>query len=245
MRMKITENQWVSFINRLSKLNNTAGQKVKNFIEIYGINDPGLIEYAFSVANRYGEAAGAAAAEWYNEIAAASGVVVPDAELADMPTIEEVAKAVNGTRKTGLPDNVANAISRLVKMAGIDTTMQNAIRDGAEWAWIPHGDSCAFCITLASNGWQPASKEALKGHHASHVHANCDCTYAIRFDGQPEYENYNPDEYLEIYEGAEGNSSEDKINYIRRMKYQQNKDRINAQKRANYADRKKLEQDTI
>lgn len=239
--MAITEKQWVNFINRLSKIDTTAGQKVKNYIEVYGLDDPGLLQYAFSVANRYGEAAGATAAEWYDEIAAASGKLLPPAELADMPTFEEVAKAVNGTKKTGLADNVANAITRIVKMAGIDTTMQNAIRDGAEWAWVPHGDSCAFCITLASNGWQLAKKEALKGHHAKHVHANCDCTYAIRFDGKPEYENYNPDQYLDIYENAEGYSSDDKINYIRRMKYQVDKDRINALKRANYAQKKNIQ----
>lgn len=49
-------------------------------------------------------------------------------------------------------------VSRLVKRAGADTTLKNAQRDGAEFAWVPHGDSCAFCLTLASRGWQRASQ---------------------------------------------------------------------------------------
>ena len=73
-------------------------------------------------------------------------------------------------------------VSRLVKRAGADTTLKNAVRDGAEWAWVPHGDTCPFCITLASNGWQKASSKVLKGGHADHIHANCDCEFAIRFD---------------------------------------------------------------
>lgn len=112
--------------------------------------------------------------------------------------------------------------------------MQNAVRDGAEWAWVPSGDSCAFCIALASRGWETASQKALKGNHAQHIHANCDCTYAIRFDGESKYESYNPDKYKEIYDNASDGNSYEKINAIRREKYKLNKDEINASKRINY-----------
>ena len=112
--------------------------------------------------------------------------------------------------------------------------MQNAVRDGAEWAWVPSGDSCAFCIALTSRGWETASQKALKGNHAQHIHANCDCTYAIRFDGESKYESYNPDKYKEIYDNASDGNSYEKINAIRREKYKLNKDKINASKRMNY-----------
>ncbi|MBQ1756264.1 MAG: hypothetical protein IIZ96_05930 [Oscillospiraceae bacterium] len=128
-------------------------------------------------------------------------------------------------------------MARLVKMAGVDTTMQNALRDGAEWAWVPHGDTCAFCITLASRGWQRASKKALKGGHAEHIHANCDCTYAVRFDGKSNVAGYYPDDYLEMYESADGLKPKDKINAMRREFYAQNSAEINAQKRDAYEKR--------
>ena len=102
--------------------------------------------------------------------------------------------------------------------------MNNALRDGAQWAWIPSGDTCAFCIALASRGWQKASKKALKNGHAEHIHANCDCTYAVRFDNNLEVEGYDPKEYQKMYYGAEGRTPEEKINSMRRMFYAENKD---------------------
>jgi hypothetical protein len=134
-----------------------------------------------------------------------------------------VAKAINGTAKLGNIGTMASSVGRMVKMTGVDTTMQNAIRDGAEWAWIPHGDTCAFCITLASRGWQRASKKALKNGHAEHIHANCDCTYAVRFDGKTDVAGYDPDKYKRMYYDAEGNTPKERINSMRREFYKQNK----------------------
>ena len=124
-------------------------------------------------------------------------------------------------------------VSRLVKQAEADTTLKNAIRDGTEWAWVPHGDTCPFCITLASNGWQRASKKALKGDHAQHIHAHCDCEYAIRFDSNTNVAGYDPDKYLKQYYASGGD-----INAMRRAQYARDKGKINAQKRAAYAARK-------
>lgn len=139
---------------------------------------------------------------------------------------------VNATKNQN-PANLPNGVSRLVKRAGADTTLKNAVRDGAEWAWVPHGDTCPFCITLASNGWQKASSKVLKGGHAEHIHANCDCEFAIRFDHKTTVAGYDPEKYLKQYRDAGGD-----INKMRRVNYAANKERINAQKRAAYAARK-------
>ena len=130
------------------------------------------------------------------------------------------------------PANLPGGVSRLVKRAGADTTLRNAVRDGAEFAWIPHGDSCPFCITLASNGWQKAGKKALKGGHAEHIHAHCDCEYAVRFHSGTTVAGYDPDKYYRQYREAGGD-----INAMRRIDYAANRERINAQKRAAYAAR--------
>ena len=87
-------------------------------------------------------------------------------------------------------------VSRQVKRAGADTTLKNAVRDGAEWAWVPHGDTCPICITLASNRWQKASSKVLKGGHADHIHANCDFYFAIRCDHNTTVAGYDPYKYL-------------------------------------------------
>ena len=245
--MRISRRVWDSYISELRKVNEKAGAEMKAFLEAHNwqtdnITRQACVDFGYALATKYGEAAGAIACEMYDRMIAASMVLLPPAEPAPTATYDETAKAVIGTMKTNNVDVIANSISRLVKMAGVDTTMQNAIRDGAEWAWIPVGDTCSFCITLASRGWQKASKSALKGNHAEHIHANCDCTYAIRFNSNTNVAGYDPDLYLKMYEDADPNgSSKDKINAMRREAYAHNKDEINAQKRSAYEKRKELE----
>ena len=94
-------------------------------------------------------------------------------------------------------------------------------------------DICAFCITLASRGWQRASEAALRGGHAEHIHANCDCEYAIRFDRYSTVAGYDPEKYLRQYRGTGSD-----VQAMRRMDYAKNRERINAQKRAAYTARK-------
>ena len=88
---------------------------------------------------------------------------------------------------------------RLVKRTAADTMLQNAKRDGAEWAWIPQSTACSFCVTLASKGWQPASEAVLQGKHAKHIYNNCRCEFAVRFDGISDVEGYDPDALYDMY----------------------------------------------
>nr|DAH52508.1 MAG TPA: minor capsid protein 2 [Caudoviricetes sp.] len=212
------------------------------YLAAHGVEDAqGIIEYAYAVTTKYGEASAALAAEMYDATAALASVHVPPAVPAETATYQEVADSIKRASSYQNPKTISREAARLVKQAGADTTVQNAARDGAEWAWVPNGDTCAFCLTLASRGWQPASKKALKGNHAQHIHANCDCAYAIRFDSESELRGYDPEKYQEIYYGAEGKNSTARINYIRRQNYKANRDEINAQKRAAYAERKARE----
>lgn len=241
--MVISEKQWNRYVNLLRKISDTAAEQMKIAINQFGIkNNRKLIEVAFALLNKYGEASGALAAEMYDQLAAASKVLLPPAEIADLPSIGETAKAVNGTLKTGNPDIVCEAVWRLVKRTAADTTLKNAIRDNAQWAWVPRGDSCAFCITLASRGWQYTSDEILKGGHAEHIHSNCDCNFCVRFNADTEVSGYDPDKYLEQYMEAPGQSSKAKINAMRRAQYEADKDAINERRRENYAKKKEREQ---
>lgn len=244
--MVIKDKLWLKYITDLRRVNDAAAGFVMRYLETNGIptdrdTTNALIEYANAICSKYSEASAALAAEMYDALAALSGATVPPALPAPVPEMSEVAKTIVGTMKTGNEEIISSAIGRLVKRTGVDTTMQNALRDGAEWAWIPHGETCAFCIMLASNGWQRASKKALKDGHAEHIHANCDCTYAIRFNSSTNVAGYDPDRYFEIYSNAEGHRSKDKLNSMRREFYAENSEEINAQKRDNYEKRKERE----
>ena len=237
--MKISRKAWNDYISKLAKCNKGAADTMLAYMKAHGIEDvEALINYGYAVATKYGEASAAIAAEMYDATAALAGASVPAAVPAETATYGEVTAAVKKSAEYSNQSTIANTVARLVKQAGADTTMQNAVRDNAQWAWIPSGDTCAFCIALASRGWQYASKRVMKGDHAQHIHANCDCTFAVRFDEKSSYESYNPDKYAEIYYSAEGSSSTDKINSIRRELYKTNGDTIREQKRIAYAKRK-------
>ena len=64
--------------------------------------------------------------------------------------------------------------------------------------------------------------------------------YGVRHDSKTNYIGYKPEKYEQMYYSEEGTPKE-KINAMRRKFYQQNKDEINASKRAAYAKRKALE----
>lgn len=249
--MRIPQKTWKKFVADLRKVSDKAAEELEQFMDTHRDADGlwnaretrrSIINYAFALATKYGEGAGEIACQMYDAVGVACGVSVPLAEPAATATYGEVAKTVNGVMlQSNQPSVMGSAVGRLVKMTGVDTTMQNAIRDGAEWAWIPSGDSCPFCRMLAANGWKRASKNAIKNGHAEHIHANCDCTYAIRFDESSTVAGYDPDALYEEYQQADGRTMKEKANSIRREDYKKNKDEINAQKRLAYARRKEVE----
>ena len=219
--MNIPLKVWEKYRDTLKRVNKAAFDDMLNFLQQiggYGGHEQEVIEYAYALATQYGEAAAACACEMYDAVAKASGVIVPPAEPAATATYTETAIAVRGSAKQS-EQVIPSAVSRLTKMAGADTTLKNATRDGAQFAWIPFGDTCAFCRMLASRGWQNISKRTLRNGHAEHIHGNCDCQYATSFTGGSEYKFYDPDKYLEEYENASDGKWKDKLNAMRRSDY--------------------------
>ena len=276
--MYISTKDWKAYIDKLRALNETAAQKIIAYVQRYGFaNTDALIRYCYAIVNKYGTGSAALSAAMYDATAAMTKVAVPAAEMASIASYGEVAKTVNGVLKTSLNvDELAGAVSRLVKKAGCDTTLQNAVRDsysnevystgrrkygkktntGAQFAWVPMGDTCAFCLALASNGWQYQTKQGA-AVHAEHIHSNCDCTYAVRFGNDGGIEGYDPDAiagqiwndvveqgatngYKDLDSFYHGAFNSDVINAVRRQNYARNKEEINEQKRSAYEKRQEL-----
>ncbi len=233
--MKLSRKDWNKYVSMLSAINKTAGRKMQAWIDKNGTEDvEALVEYAYALTTKYGEASSALACQMYDEIAAVQKANVPPAEPKMTQNVKYVDKAIRSTMDRA-PNMLAATVSEMVKRTGAETTLKNALRDGAYFAWVPNGDTCAFCMTLASNGWRRASRKTINGDHAEHIHKNCDCEFAISFNGPGQIEGYDPDKYLQMYENAEGEKWKDKVNSMRRAQYAVNKDYINAQKRAAYA----------
>lgn len=242
--MRISTKDWQNYIKKLSALSKTAGELMTQYVQKNGFSDKNaLIEYAYALVTKYGEGAAEISALMYDAIAEMEKATVEAAIPAETANISETAKAINGALKQSPTGQLLDTVvQRLVKQAGADTTLKNALRDRAQFAWIPSGDTCAFCITLASRGWQYMSKDALKNGHAEHIHSHCDCQYAIRFNENTNVEGYDPKVYEDMYY-AESGKPQDKINAMRRKAYADNKEKINEQKRIAYHNRTRTAQD--
>lgn len=243
--MQILASDWQEYIDMLAKINQKAVEEMQAFVEINGLEDrKKIIDFAYSIITKYGEAGSELACQMYDaivelEIASDMAIMFGEAVPASTPTYAEVAKAINGSMKQSPSGQLLEGvIVRQIKMCSADTMLYNGLRDGAQFAWIPHGDTCAFCLTLASRGWQNISEKALKKGHAEHIHGNCDCTYAIRHDHFTDVEGYDPYALEKMYYEASDGSPKDKINAMRRKQYQLNRNDILEQKRRAYAIRK-------
>lgn len=234
--MTITAAAWSKYSKRLSKINAEAASKIQAWVDKNGLDDvDALVDYAYAIATKYGEAAGALSAALYDAIAEMSHANVEPAEMAPTPSYGEMAKTVRGvlkqSRNTAM---IAAAVGRQVKRCGAQTTLKNAGRDRAEAAWIAIGDTCPYCLMIAAEGWQRVSPTS----RADHIHGNCDCTYSVRFNKDTQIGGYDPGRYQKMFDNADGDTMEEKLNSMRRDAYAENKDEINAQKRDAYALRK-------
>ena len=164
--MNISTGIWKKYINGLSKVSEQAKSLILKYLENHQIETyddrQAFIDYCYGISVKYGEAAAEFACQMYDAESAYEGVTVPPADPAPTAELSEVAKAVNGTLGFMLAEVTASAIGRLVKRTGQDTTLQNAIRDKAYYAWIPMGDTCPFCLSIAAEGWQRATAKASK-----------------------------------------------------------------------------------
>lgn len=240
--MTVSRHDWQAFVRRLSAVNAAAAAAMQAWMEANpAAGEAARIAAAYAIGTRYGEASAALACMMYDAIAAAEGLALPTALPAPTATYAETARAVRGTQ-INLQSTVPATVGRLAKQAGQDTIAQNALRDRAECAWIPAGDTCPYCLMLAGLGWRELGKKDLQGGHAEHIHANCDCSYMVRHSSGTRVAGYEPERYKAQLDGADpGGTTRAKINALRREQYQADKDRINEQKRIAYRARRDRE----
>ena len=227
-----------------------AAQRAAAADEMYEIiiDSGGELPRAAVVANgskiavKHGRSAAALACVWYEQVARMSGaevekavpVVVSNPGRIDA-MVGKAAPMLAAGDVEGYAKACGTAVANEVKRSASRTMLSNAKRDGAQFAWVPQGsETCAFCIAVASNGWTYARKGTVD-NHADHIHPNCECEFAIRFDSTTNVAGYDPKQYEEAYSNADGRNSKDKINAMRREIYAENKDVINAQHRERYA----------
>ena len=203
-----------------------------------------VIAVGTRLAVKHGRSSAALACVWYDQVARLSDAEVPKAVpavVANSGRIGALVEKATPALEVGDVEYFAKqcgvAVANEVKRSASVTMKKNAKRDNAQFAWIPQGsETCAFCMVIASNGWTYARKETVENHE-DHIHPNCECEFAIRFDNSTNVAGYDPSYYEGKYDNADGRNAKDKINAIRRDEYAKHADEIKAQQRENYARR--------
>lgn len=148
--------------------------------------------------------AAARAAEYYDAVRQAQGfsggysavaesMRDPDATLGAVKYF--VGKVVEGAPEAFVSLCVKR-IDEEIRRAANRCVAHNARKDPAKprYARVPRGETCGFCLMLASFGFNAKTEEA-----ASHSHAHCDCRIVPGFDGKTKVRGYDPDGMYERY----------------------------------------------
>ncbi|TCD53762.1 hypothetical protein EJ419_07290 [Alloscardovia theropitheci] len=167
-----------------------------------------LLKLIPELVSKYGDVAGTAAAEWYEQ-----------AREADLGKSDFIATIGEGYPSEAVQDSIRwqagvlwddpqqmqrflnNSIDRWVKYCGRATIMENVRHDShkVKWALVPQGKTCAFCTMLASNGFHYERK--YKAQAAQH--ANCDCWPCPSFKSRQAFiQGYDPDKLYNDYQEA-------------------------------------------
>ena len=230
-----TLKEWMRYKDNLRKISDKAVDELEKYVIKNGgyanIPRQELINHVYALSTRYGEASAALSAEMYDAVAMVQHAAVPAAVPAATADYGKVSETVNGIIKNTASENtLIQSVGLLVKDAGQKTTIQNARRDNAEIAFICTGDTCAWCIMLAAKGWQRASASDLnKDGEPAHLHANCDCTYGVRFNDSMKYSGYDPQKFERMYYDApldpfETPTAKNRLKALRRQIYKQQHD---------------------
>ena len=127
------------------------------------------------IAERYGLAAGALAADWYDDLREAAGIGGSfRADLAALPTAGRYeAMAAWAMSKDDIETLVMGGLQRIIANMHRETVMLSSFADpkASGWARFARGaETCGFCYMLVSRGAVYTDTTAKFGSHD-----HCDC----------------------------------------------------------------------
>lgn len=204
-------------VDRLNRANNVVLRLVRRDLDQLFLSLPlnrpeaardVLLQVVPSLVAKYGELAGVAASEWYEELQSKTSVRASRPVVAPMNNSVAVAGSVRfaaGHLFTDAPNKtlhvLSGALQRHVLYGSRETVRRNVSQDRSRprWARVPSGAiTCAFCLVMASRGFAYHSEESA-GHMNSY-HDDCDCMIVPEWDSSPaKIDGYDPDEWYEMY----------------------------------------------
>ena len=198
-----------SFGNVSRKLIQAA---INEFMRLYDESMPvdEIVSLMSTVGRKYGLLGSELGAQWYDLCSKLANIDAEPAELKPLSADATAKRAVwyleNSTSsQQAIASYFHNVIQESIRTTGSDNLWRDYKRGivSGKWARVPIGDTCAFCIMLASQGAWYVSEESALGKEAGHYHDGCDCIAVYHADPNniPNY----PDliRYKEMYYDAE------------------------------------------
>ena len=151
-----------------------------------GMTRDEVIELATRIAEKYSYLGCELGAQWYDLCSEMAGLDVDPAELPEVDVGELNGKAQSTFAKAADSSLIAevfnyylqNQIENSIRMTGSANLWRDYERGtaGGRWARVPVGDTCAWCLMLASQGaWYLSEKSAVTTGNGEHYHDGCNC----------------------------------------------------------------------
>ena len=184
-----------------------ATARLKVFWDSLDLTDPNGCREALAgfwpfLIEQYGEVAATLAADRFEELTGMRATMARavDEERALSRMNWAIRPLFNGEGDAyGL---LALLLDELVKQPGRSTMIASARDNRIRYARVPVGDTCAFCLMLASRGAVYVSRSSA-GDRGSRFHGKCDCAVEpVRDDydlDQLKRQGYDPDELYDKY----------------------------------------------
>lgn len=188
---------------------------VDEFMAAYSVNMSvdDIADLASMIAEQYNMLGAELGAQWYDLCSRLANLEVDEAELAELDpdAIRNRARAASDKYVNGatLENSVNSFLQNIIQDSIRTTGNANLWRDyergmvSGRWARVPVGETCAWCLMLASQGAWYVSEESALGKEAGHYHSDCNCVavYHANPDNIPNYNGLA--HYKEMYYAAE------------------------------------------
>lgn len=165
-----------------------------------------LMEFVPALVERYGSAAAAMAAEWYDEYRAEAGVrgrfralpITPDESAATLGTVRRAAGHLFTDDPTAALLAISAKAAKYALAAARRTVTASSIADPASGGWqrVTRPGSCRFCLMLAGRG---AVYRRETADFASHDDCNC--------AAKPSWDKNAPEVDVRLYEASKRTSN--------------------------------------
>lgn len=171
-----------------------------------------MMELVTRLAGKYSMYGCELGAQWYDLCTELAGIQAEPA-YTNPPGYDELAERAMAAASAHpelppshvLGEFLQNVVSNSIR----DTGSANLHRDyerglcSGKWSRVPVGDTCAWCLMLASQGAWYVSEESALGAESGHYHNHCDCRAVYHSDPDQIYGYKNLFKYKEMYYDAD------------------------------------------